>query len=336
MTTIINHSLDWSRSQYEDVLLIPMYVVIGITALSFIITTIYRLLWWDHQWPHFQTMRKIDQKIISYVFHDFFIVLEKRENFEHIMDTNRNLKQIQSQTFADEVDAGEAEKSIHNVRSTIKINKANILKNKHAINMLSAYSHAIILLIFTSFWDTFIIEETFGCDEDRDCYVGDNSEDPISNCDLINPRNTSVICYRLIFDSIIGLANIGGITFVAIGGFGLMSYVVLLVQDTVQSHCIRVILSIIIFVLQYTIIFTNMGYFIYLHIMRRRIHQAYQVSYVVQACTCFVAAFICITTPWVIIVWSWIMTRHQQARLLKHVRSHTESVSSQKDLNEKV
>ena len=111
MTTIINHSLDWSRSQYEDVLLIPMYVVIGITTLSFIITTIYRLLWWDHQWPHFQTMRKVDQKIISYIFHDFFIVLEKRENFEHIMDTNRNLKQIQSQTFADEVDAGEAEKA---------------------------------------------------------------------------------------------------------------------------------------------------------------------------------------------------------------------------------
>ena len=110
-----------------------------------------------------------------------------------------------------------------------------------------------------------------------------------------------MICYQLIFDSINGLANIGGITFVAIGGFGLMSYVVLLVQDAVQSHCIRVILSIIIFVLQYKIIFTNMGYFIYLHIMRRRIHQAYQVSYVVQACTCFVAAFICITTPWVII-----------------------------------
>ena len=40
-----------------------------------------------------------------------------------------------------------------------------------------------------------------------------------------------MICYRLIFDSIIGLANIGSITFVAIGGFGLMSYVVLLVQD---------------------------------------------------------------------------------------------------------
>ena len=128
-----------------------MCVVIGITALSLIITTIYRLLWWDHQWPYFQTMKKVDQKIISYVFHDFFIVLEKRENFENIMDTNRNLKQIQSQTFADEVDAGEAEKSIHNVRSTIKINKNNILKNKHAINMLSTYSHAIILLIFTSF-----------------------------------------------------------------------------------------------------------------------------------------------------------------------------------------
>ena len=336
MTTIINHSLNWPRSQYEDVLLIPMYVVTGITTLSFIITTFIRLLWWDRKWPCFQTMRKIDQKIVSYAFHNFFEVLEGRENFEKIMDTNKNLKEMQAQTFADEVDAGEAEKSIQNVRSSIKVNKNNILKNKHAINMLSMYSHTIILLIFTSFWDTFIIEETFGCDEHRDCYIGDNSEDPISNCDLINPTNTSVICYRLLFDSVNGLASIGGITFVAIGGFGLMSYVVLLVQDAVHNHCIRVTLGIIIFVLQYTILFINLGYFIYLQILRSRLHQAYQVSYAVQASVCFVAAFICITTPWVILVWSWIMTRHQQVRLLKHVRSHTESVSSQKDLEEKV
>ena len=336
MTTIINHSLDWPRSRYEDVLLLPMYAVTGITTLSFIITTFIRLLWWDRKWPCFQTMRKIDQKIVSYAFHNFFEVLEGRENFEHIMDTNRNLKEMQLQTFADEVDAGEAEKSIQNVSSSIKVNRNNILKNKHAINMLSMYSHTIILLIFTSFWDTFIIEETFGCDEHRDCYIGDNSEDPISNCDLINPTNTSVICYRLIFDSVTGLASIGGITFVAIGGFGLMSYVVLLVQDAVHNHCIRVILSIIIFVVQYTVIFAYLGYLIYIHILSRRLHQAYQVSYVVQACTCFVAAFICITTPWVIIVWSWIMTRYQQARLLKHVRSHTESVSSPKNRKGKV
>ena len=336
MPTIINHSLDWPRSEYEDVLLVPMYVVTGITTLSFILTTIYRLLWWDHTWPHLQTMKRIDQKIITYAFHNFFEVLEGREKFEKIMDANKNLKEIQSQTFADEVDAGEAEKTIQSVRSTIKVNKANILKNKHAINMLSMYSHTILLLVFTSFWDIFIIEETFGCDEHRDCYVGDNNQTPISNCDLINPRNTSVICYRLLFDSVNGLASVGGITFVAIGGFGLMSYVVLLVQDTVKSHCIRIILGIIIFVLQYTVIFANLGYFIYLQISRRRLHQAYQVSYAVQACICFVAAFICITTPWVIIVWSWIMTRHQQVRLLKHVRSHTESVSSQKDLDEKV
>ena len=333
MSAIINHSLDWKRSQYEDVLLIPIYVVTGITTLSFIITTIYRLLWWDHKWPHFQTMKKIDQKIITYAFHDFFKVLEGREQFEKIMDENRNLKEIQSQTFADEVDAGEAEKSIQSVRSTIKINKANILKNKHAINMLSMYSHSIILLVFTSFWDIFIIEETFGCDNYRDCYVGDISQDPISNCDLINPTNTSVICYRLLFDSVGGLASIGGITFVAIGGFGLMSYVVLLVQDTVKSHSIRVVLSIIVFVLQYTLVFANLGYFIYFYVTRSTLHQAYQVSYAVQAGISFVAAFICVTTPWVIIVWSWIMTRHQQVRLLKHVR---ESVSSKKDLDEKV
>ena len=141
--SIINHSLNWTRSQYEDVLLKPIYVVTGITTLSFIITTLIRLLWWDRKWTYFQTMKKIDQKIVSYTFHNFFEVLEGRENFEHIMDTNKNLKEIQLQTFTDEVDAGEAEKSIQNVRSSIKINRNNILKNKHAINMLSMYIHFV-------------------------------------------------------------------------------------------------------------------------------------------------------------------------------------------------
>ena len=158
--------------------------------------------------------------------------------------------------------------------------------------MLSMYSHDIILLIFTSFWDIFIIEETFGCDEHRDCYIGDNSQDPIGNCALISAPNTSVICYRLLFNSVTDLPDVGGITFVAIGGFGLISFVVLLVQDAVHNHWIRVILSIIVFVLQYTIIFAYLGYFIYHSIWRHRLHQAYQVSYVVNVSALLQQSFV--------------------------------------------
>ena len=171
----------------------------------------------------------------------------------------------------------------------------------------------------------------FGCDEHRDCYVGDNSEDPIRDCDLINPKNTSVICYRLLFDSINGLTSVGGITFLAIGGFGMMSYLVLLVQDAVERHCIRVFLSIIVFVLQYTLLFANLGYFIYFHVMKSRLHQAYQISYIVQACITFIAAFICVTTPWIIIVWSWILVRAQQAHILESVPDQPEPVSTKKE-----
>ena len=51
-------------------------------------------------------MKKIDQKIVSYVFDNFFVVLEGRD-FQKIMDTNKNLKEIQLQTFADEVEHSE-------------------------------------------------------------------------------------------------------------------------------------------------------------------------------------------------------------------------------------
>ena len=107
--------------------------------------------------------------------------------------------------------------------------------------MLNMYIYLIVLLVFTSFWDAYTIEETFGCDKHHDCYVGDNSEDPIRVCDLINLKNTSVICYRLKFDIITAWpcmhANIGSITFVAIGGFGL---IVLLVHARYSSKPLHV------------------------------------------------------------------------------------------------
>lgn len=83
MSPVINHSLDWPRSQYENILLVPIYVATGITILVLIINILIRLIWWNRRWQYLQTMKRIDQKIISYAFHNFFEVLEGREAYEH-------------------------------------------------------------------------------------------------------------------------------------------------------------------------------------------------------------------------------------------------------------
>ena len=197
MSTTFDHSLDWPRSHYESILLIPIYVAAGLSVLTYTATTCIRLLWWNFKSHFVELLKAIDQKVISYVLDGFFGVLEGREDTEHTTDIDMSLKEIQLQAFTDEADARKAEETIRSTRSSVKINTMNILKSKHAINILALYFNTVVLLIFILFWDIFNIETTFGCDYHRDCYVGDSDQDPILDCDLINPRNTSVVCYRL-------------------------------------------------------------------------------------------------------------------------------------------
>jgi len=164
--------------------------------------------------------------------------------------------------------------------------------------------------MFTTFWNTFILESTFGCDHDLDCYVGNTGQDPIPDCDLINPKNTSVVCYRLKFDIVNAIGNIGGTTFVALGGFGLMTHLVLLAQESSPRLWVRVIWSTIILVVQYTLFFSNLTYFIYFHISIRSAHQLSRITSIVNTVTTFIAAFFCITSPWVLVLWAWNKTRN--------------------------
>ena len=192
-----------------------MYVAAGLSLLSFTTTTCIRILWWNSKRHFIETLTKIDQKIISYVLDGFLKVLDGREEIEHTMDTDKSLKEIQLQAFTDEVCVGKAEEIIQNTRSNIKI---NTVKSNHTVNVLILYFNVVVvLMLITRFWNTCILETTFGCVHHWDCYIGNNGQDPIPDCDQINPKNTSVVCYRLQFDSGNGVANIDGTIFVAVG-----------------------------------------------------------------------------------------------------------------------
>ena len=310
MSTTFDYSLDWPRSQYENILLIPMFVATGLSLLSLTATMCISLLCWNSKWHFIETVIKINQKIISYALDGFFGVLDKRENIEHTTDT-----EIQLQTVTDETNRRKVEGIIQSPPPSVNINTVNILKSKHAANILTLYFNVVVVLMFTTFWNSFILEVTFGCDHGLDCYVGNTGQDPIPDCDLINPKNTSVVCYRLKFDSVNAIGNIGGTTLVALGGFGLMTHLVLLAQESSPRVWVRVIWSTVILVVQYTLFFAYVANFIYFHISIRSAHQLSRITSIVNTVTTFIAAFICITSPWVLVLWAWNETRNQQNRL---------------------
>ena len=117
-----------------------MYLATGLSLLSLTISTCICLLWWNSKWHFIETLIKIDQKIISYVLDGFLKILNGREEIEHTTDTDKSLKEIELQTFTDEVDVEKAEDIIQNTRSNIKI---NTVKSNHTVNVLILYFNVV-------------------------------------------------------------------------------------------------------------------------------------------------------------------------------------------------
>lgn len=77
---------------------------------------------------------------------------------------------------------------------------------------------------FLSFWDTFLIENSYTCDPALDCFPidaeNDNLQnDPIVNCsDFDTSDNITILCYQFVFKFTAGTAFAGGLlSFTAIG-----------------------------------------------------------------------------------------------------------------------
>ena len=71
---------------------------------------------------------------------------------------------------------------------------------------------------FITFWGIFIIDQSFACDPDRDCFAynltsGDIlGKDPVDNCsDFDSMDNVTVICYHFVFQYAEGFGAAGGV-----------------------------------------------------------------------------------------------------------------------------
>ena len=87
--------------------------------------------------------------------------------------------------------------------------------------VLSSLTPAVFIPAFVSFWDSFLVEETYSCDPGFDCFSLDpssfstkNNQQPISNC--ANHENDTVTCFQFVFDYSAGFATMGGVLVVAV------------------------------------------------------------------------------------------------------------------------
>ena len=64
---------------------------------------------------------------------------------------------------------------------------------------------------FVAFWNTFLIRDSFICDDTYDCFYWNQSIFQVDDCRSINTQNNSVLCYRLQLDLISAVAKAGGI-----------------------------------------------------------------------------------------------------------------------------
>ena len=131
------------------------------------------------------------------------------------------------------------------------------------IQFLFVVSLSIIGMSFVLFWNIFIAEEIYGCDNEYDCFVWqtDNinytTEELITNCtDFKNNNNNAVaICYKLVFNFSEGIGAAGGFLFAMQVLVNLLIYITIRVRKMkCNNACCRLTVKfavlITIFILQ--------------------------------------------------------------------------------------
>ena len=91
---------------------------------------------------------------------------------------------------------------------------------KYDVLLLSSLTSWIISLAFFAFWDTFLIQQTHGCDPRLDCFNLNNYRipkiKPIHNCIHLNATE-NIFCFEFVFDVVGGFSS-------AVGVFGISVY----------------------------------------------------------------------------------------------------------------
>ena len=71
--------LQWQKSSYDNLILVPTYVIVACTYFVTIFLAVLRLVSWKAEWRAIFTLKEADRKIIAYVLETLFSNLQHRE-----------------------------------------------------------------------------------------------------------------------------------------------------------------------------------------------------------------------------------------------------------------
>ena len=258
-------------TKFNDIHLVPVYVIIGACYLLIIFITLLRLLLWKKEWSCARRFREADRKMIAYMLEGLMNMLHHREgirmleseieatHMEHPADIEDEYKISGKGTH---IQFMQWEDSSAEPCHKEMINTNEILRSKWAMTILSFYIGTVTTLALVVFWDVFIINEKYQCDDAFDCFYPNGTFiDQYCFC-LSEIDFDSAKCYQLSLDFPKTIAEVAGILFLAFNGFAFLMFLKLLVADGIVSQCLRILAYTSLAVIEYIVVFAIIGAFV--------------------------------------------------------------------------
>ena len=320
-TIVSGMFIGWPRVLYQDLLVVPMYAIVGVTYLITIFATLARLLFWNQQWGWMKRLKEADQKLITYMLEGFFNMLHHREKIQDIHNRNEvNCSDVHKlHESTPELSAANVIPPVAGIDKTVArvgllIQTSTILSSKWAMTVLSWYVANIASLAVFIFWDEFSVEEVVGCVNELDCYYPNGSL--ITDC---YPENIfgsdreifdKATCFGLTLDFPKAIAEVTGILFICSNGFAFLMFLLLLVIDGVASPLLRTIAYSIIAFMEYA----GAASIIFAFVVRVQVlYKNDTINTIIEELLISSALLTGITTPWVILLWA--VTKHNSKKM---------------------
>lgn len=130
--------------------------------------------------------------------------------------------------------------------------------SKLQIIMLATITVVIFMTTFMSFWVSFIVQETFGCDPQLDCFIRDPSthdvfsKEPLDNC-TYDSTNGTVVCFQFAFDFSGGFSAAVGFMGVAVVYCRMYIYVLIWFRELCECRTSKNVYTVFVSVVMYTV-----------------------------------------------------------------------------------
>ena len=118
------------------------------------------------------------------------------------------------------------------------------------LSMVTVYSFMITSCALMTFWDTFLVDVTYSCDPNFDCYplplasITYRSIPPIVNCsDYVTlPDNMTIVCFTFTFDYSQAFGAAGGVFAFAVFGIRIVLGIIIWLKSKCRKYCLVIVL----------------------------------------------------------------------------------------------